>query len=256
MTKRGLIPTQLPTWLAQLCQTLHHRLGGQFFTKPPSHVLINSYAPGQGIMPHVDGPSYQPTVGILSLGAPVVFRFYHAAPSGPADHHSADGNPCPTAQETPSTSCHESASEMDLLRASFAVVLPRRSLLLFRGEKYAAYRHGISATATEVVDSSVLNRDEPYVQALRHVRPRAGLDDAGPKQQPCGAPCGQPQLGAACAQDTGVTHMAAHKVGHDDAAGGSLQEDWAFARGGERISLTFRNATRELTAFSLLRRQS
>lgn len=42
----------------------------------PNHVLINAYEPGQGIMPHQDGPAYAPLVAILSLGAPCVLRFY------------------------------------------------------------------------------------------------------------------------------------------------------------------------------------
>lgn len=31
----------------------------------PNHVLVNAYQPGQGIMPHEDGPLYHPAVAIL-----------------------------------------------------------------------------------------------------------------------------------------------------------------------------------------------
>eukprot|EP00887_Chlorella_sp_A99_P000057 scaffold16.g57.t1 len=56
-----------------------------------NHVLVNSYQPGDGIMPHEDGPLYYPAVAILSLGAPAVLRFARkrqpdacAADAGPA----------------------------------------------------------------------------------------------------------------------------------------------------------------------------
>lgn len=42
----------------------------------PNHVLINEYHPDQGIMPHCDGPLYDPLVAILSLGSSVVFDFW------------------------------------------------------------------------------------------------------------------------------------------------------------------------------------
>jgi alkylated DNA repair dioxygenase AlkB len=32
-----------------------------------NHVLVNEYAPGQGILSHQDGPLYAPAVAILSM---------------------------------------------------------------------------------------------------------------------------------------------------------------------------------------------
>ena len=37
--------------------------------KGPNHVLVNEYLPGQGIMPHTDGPLFHPTIA-------TVLRFY------------------------------------------------------------------------------------------------------------------------------------------------------------------------------------
>ncbi|RYG42510.1 hypothetical protein EON68_01720, partial [archaeon] len=41
----------------------------------PNHLLINEYLPGQGIMPHTDGPAYTPRVATLSLGSAALMRF-------------------------------------------------------------------------------------------------------------------------------------------------------------------------------------
>lgn len=40
--------------------------------------------PGEGIMPHEDGPLYHPAVAILSLGHPAVVRFARKRSEGAA----------------------------------------------------------------------------------------------------------------------------------------------------------------------------
>jgi alkylated DNA repair protein alkB family protein 6 len=42
----------------------------------PNHVLINEYQPGQGIMPHEDGPAYFPVTATVSLGSHTVLEIY------------------------------------------------------------------------------------------------------------------------------------------------------------------------------------
>ena len=49
----------------------------------PNHVLLNKYAPNQGIAPHQDGPRFEPRVAILSLGSDRELCF--ARRSGDAD---------------------------------------------------------------------------------------------------------------------------------------------------------------------------
>lgn len=45
------------------------------FERPPNHVLINSYSQGQGILPHTDGPLYQPRTATISIGgSDVIFK--------------------------------------------------------------------------------------------------------------------------------------------------------------------------------------
>ncbi|KAJ6578769.1 hypothetical protein DFH09DRAFT_347382 [Mycena vulgaris] len=42
----------------------------------PNHIIMNEYLPGQGIMPHEDGPAYFPVVATISLGSHSVFHYY------------------------------------------------------------------------------------------------------------------------------------------------------------------------------------
>ena len=56
--------------LTQLSSSMNAGSGGA------NHVLVNSYLPGEGIMPHQDGPLYHPAVCILSLGCPAIVRFW------------------------------------------------------------------------------------------------------------------------------------------------------------------------------------
>ena len=40
----------------------------------PNHVLLNKYRPGDGIMPHKDGPAYFPFVCILSMNSGIILN--------------------------------------------------------------------------------------------------------------------------------------------------------------------------------------
>lgn len=44
--------------------------------KPPNHVLVNEYLPNQGIMPHLDGPLFYPTICTISCGSHTVLNFH------------------------------------------------------------------------------------------------------------------------------------------------------------------------------------
>ena len=41
-----------------------------------NHVLLNEYLAGQGIMAHLDGPMFHPTISTISLGSHAVIKFY------------------------------------------------------------------------------------------------------------------------------------------------------------------------------------
>lgn len=124
--KAGLLPAPLPKWL----QNLFARLStANFFASsggPPNHVLVNAYEPGQGIAAHEDGPLYAPAVAILSLGATAVMCFSPHARL--LDAAAREGAPLPGA---------------------LRVFLPRRSLLVFEGQAYTDFLHGIASVSCD-----------------------------------------------------------------------------------------------------------
>jgi len=110
----------LPAALASLSKQLVEQ--GMFAPEhAPNHALVNEYGPGEGILPHTDGPRYHPRVVTLSLGAPATMLFVRRRRGGGADE--------PVAQ----------------------LLLRRRSLVVFEGEAYADLLHAIPATEEETV---------------------------------------------------------------------------------------------------------
>jgi alkylated DNA repair protein alkB family protein 6 len=92
---------------------------------------VNAYAPGEGILPHQDGPLYHPAVAIVSLGASAVMHFTpHASLLDAAAAAGAAPPPC------------------------VRMWLPRRSLLLFADDAYATHLHGIPAVHADDVSGS------------------------------------------------------------------------------------------------------
>jgi alkylated DNA repair protein alkB family protein 6 len=102
--------------------------------------LVNRYKPGEGILPHQDGPAYEPKVAIVSLGSPAVLRFWRRRRRREGDDDEASGVPVPG---------------VDAPDAS--VLLEHRSLVVFEGEAYSDCYHGIEACEAETIDASVLN---------------------------------------------------------------------------------------------------
>eukprot|EP01116_Phalansterium_solitarium_P011755 TRINITY_DN27525_c0_g1_i1.p1 TRINITY_DN27525_c0_g1~~TRINITY_DN27525_c0_g1_i1.p1 ORF type:complete len:242 (-),score=78.24 TRINITY_DN27525_c0_g1_i1:282-1007(-) len=144
---KGMVAVRLPEFLARLGQRMAG--DGVFDGEPPNHVLVNEYAPGQGIMPHTDGPLYKPHFGIVSLGGTVVMDFYPRA----ADDSSA------AIVESPAMSgALETAEPGGPTREpAFSLVLKPRSLLVVKDELYHSYLHGIAFTDQHVVTERVAN---------------------------------------------------------------------------------------------------
>jgi len=122
----------LPPWLAELCASVGKAISVCDNTDTslptPNHVLVNHYRPGEGIMPHTDGPAYAPMAAILSLGSAVVFGFWR-------DHaHTVSGHP-----------------------PVLSLLLPPRSLLVFSEDAYQSHLHGIAVRAYDELDSDVAN---------------------------------------------------------------------------------------------------
>lgn len=97
-------PSALPQWLEIFAKRLFDE---HIFPLKPNHVLVNEYLPGDGIMPHTDGPAYYPIVSTLSLGSASLLHFWN--------------------QRVP----------------DFCLNLPQRSLVIFIGELYYERLHSI-----------------------------------------------------------------------------------------------------------------
>ena len=66
----------LPRLLSRISSTLVS-VGAFDPSRPPNHVLVNEYQPGQGIMPHTDGPAYDSATATISLGgSDVIFKLW------------------------------------------------------------------------------------------------------------------------------------------------------------------------------------
>ena len=124
-----LVPEALPGWLRALLSRVRVEFP-RAFPAELNHVLVNAYSPGQGILPHEDGPSYQPQVAILSLGGSAVLRFHE---KGGAGEGQADA------------------------RLALSVLLEPRSLVVFQGSLYSSHLHSIDFAEEDIIDGSVIN---------------------------------------------------------------------------------------------------
>lgn len=70
----GMVGEDLPDWLTTYSKKIADL--GAFSGNVPNHVLVNEYEPGQGIMPHEDGPAFYPTVSTISLDSHTLLDFY------------------------------------------------------------------------------------------------------------------------------------------------------------------------------------
>lgn len=126
VTPEGLVDQEeLPVWLKIFTRKLTSE---GIFSAEPNHVLINEYQPGQGILPHTDGPSYFPLVATVSLGSPAMYVYWTQ-----------------TATRTP----------------SFAVPVPQRSMIVSTDLAYTELLHSVEAKTRDllVADSCGLFTD-------------------------------------------------------------------------------------------------
>jgi alkylated DNA repair dioxygenase AlkB len=105
----------IPAWVLPLATRLH---ADGYFSAIPDQVIVNDYLPGQGIAPHVDcEPCFGDVIASLSLGSACVMRFSHL------DSDRVEDLP-----------------------------LDPGSLLVLSGEARYAWKHGIPARKSDVVD--------------------------------------------------------------------------------------------------------
>ncbi|KAA1474120.1 hypothetical protein DENSPDRAFT_781161 [Dentipellis sp. KUC8613] len=147
--KNTLIPQPFPAFVTQFPDLLTRlECTGAFADSPhkrPNHIILNEYLPGQGIMPHEDGPSYHPVVATLSLGSHAVFHYYQYKPDGPTvdDTDAAEQSPIPTAK----------GRAIDPTPA-LSVLLEQRSLVITTSALYTGGLHGIDGVQADAPEST------------------------------------------------------------------------------------------------------
>lgn len=167
----------LPTWVQSVCDALV-ACGAFPADKPPNHVLLNEYQPGQGIDAHKDGPIYAPYVAILSLNSTAAFEFL---------------------EEIDSTDDSVAApSRVAVAR----LLLPPRGVLIFSGEAYEHKLHRVPARhdddlqqpglvrldseltdGTAIAAARCLPRSRRVSLTVRHVLHSTGGDNAAARDK-------------------------------------------------------------------------
>lgn len=129
---KGMLGERLPDWLQTYCEKISSL--GTFSGKTANHVLVNEYKPGEGIMPHEDGPLYHPTVTTISLGSHTLLDFY-----------------------TPLSSTEGAALQTAESRFLFSLLVRPRSLLILQDEMYQRLLHGIQGREQDTLTEKVVN---------------------------------------------------------------------------------------------------
>ncbi|KAF6266172.1 hypothetical protein COO60DRAFT_646603 [Scenedesmus sp. NREL 46B-D3] len=231
---KGLIPAHTPRWLEQLSARIHRALLPLFGEQPPNHVLINSYQPGCGIMPHEDGPLYHPVVSILSLGSPAVLRFWRKQEEG------GTGN----------------------APAVASVLAMPRSLLVFTDEAYHSCLHGIEEVTEERLDASVVNPEALEQQQQQHHHQGHQQETQQQTQQQrqqqgqasCGETCAPPAAQGNSVGEAQQGDGCSGSFGDGSSGCGTDAITLSVPRQGARVSLTIRRVLRVHKALGLLKR--
>jgi len=141
---KGMIAEKMPDWLQEYVGRVNDlgvfgnkEVGSH--TKPTlaNHVLLNEYNPGQGIMPHLDGPMFHPTISTISLGSHTVINFYR---------EEGENN----------------SLKFEDRHVTSLLVQPR-SLLVLQGEMYHRFLHGIEEIHEDIIDEKICNLDSTTV---------------------------------------------------------------------------------------------
>jgi len=180
---RSLMRVALPPWQATMVDALSTLGVFHSVLFPANSVRLNSYRPGQGIFPHLDGPVYYPRVAIVSLGTQCVFDFY---PRMDTDlDEDQRGFSWDRDKEVPASPDLPPGTKPEL-----SLLLEPGSLLVFDEDAFVYNRHGIASVDEDEIGPQVKNaadiglspgdtlkRGKKRVSlTIRHLLPRCGCN--------------------------------------------------------------------------------
>ncbi|XP_067000721.1 alpha-ketoglutarate-dependent dioxygenase alkB homolog 6 isoform X1 [Anabrus simplex] len=141
---KGMITEKIPEWLTMYTEKIGQL--GVFGNVKPNHILVNEYLPGQGIMPHLDGPLFYPTVTTISCGSHTMLDFKR---------------PILTDENETDTSDHGPDTKI------LSLLLERRSLLILQDDMYHKYMHSIAEVEDDIVTDKVANLKTCGIQYIQ-----------------------------------------------------------------------------------------
>lgn len=175
---RSLLRVALLPWQATMVDVLSTLGVFHPVLFPANSVRLNSYKPGQGIFPHMDGPVYFPRAAIVTLGSHCLFDFYPRVESD--DNEDNRGFSWDRDKEVPSAPELPPGTKPEL-----TILLEPGSLLVFSGDAFVHHRHGIDATEEDEIgpqvrnakdiglgEGDVLRRQRRTSLTIRHLLPR------------------------------------------------------------------------------------
>jgi alkylated DNA repair protein alkB family protein 6 len=146
---RSLMRVALPQWQGNIINALSTLGVFHPVLFPANSVRLNSYKPGQGIHPHLDGPVYFPRAAIVSLGSQTVFDFY---PRVDPDDDKRGPFQWDRDKEVPA------GPDMPVgCKPKLSILLEPGSLLIFSGNAFINHRHGIQAVEEDEIGPHVRN---------------------------------------------------------------------------------------------------
>lgn len=136
---KGMIAEELPQWLQRYVNRVENL---DIFDEQhkPNHVLINEYKPGQGIMPHFDGPLFYPTITTISCGSHALLEFCKKQDSD---------------SQTESSQARSTKS-----KKGFSILVEPRSLLVLKDLMYHDFQHSIAEVHADGITDSIINLNE------------------------------------------------------------------------------------------------
>lgn len=124
---KGMIAETIPRWLSHYLDRIHNL--NVMDSKKPNHILVNEYLPLQGIMPHLDGSLFFPTITTLSVGSHTVLKFLEPVTD----------------------------DDQSKLKHIFSLLLEPRSLLILQDKLFNYYLHCIEELAEDCLDDNIMN---------------------------------------------------------------------------------------------------